>query len=122
MKGLCEELIKLIPPEVQPTFVGEVPSQSTEGVALCPKDAEISYYFFGQESFIHVPYIECNIRTKTYKLGEDYAYKVMDAIDGYTDGNTVLGVRTSSYPDYLGKNEDKLHEFQLTFKVILLKE
>lgn len=119
MIGLCEKLLELIPPEVYPKFVGEIPSQSDIGVSLSPNDAEVIYYFLGQSETIQIPYVQCNIRTEKYTTGEEYADKVSKALNGYTDGDNILCVRPDGRVVYLGKNEDKLHEFQLQFKVIL---
>lgn len=119
MKSICEKLAELIPPEVNPVFIGEIPSQSDEGVALAPTDLETRYWFLGQEESIVTPYIQCSIRTKEYLKGENFSDILLKVLNGTIEDENLLGIRPITYTNYLGKNEDKLHEFQLTFKVIL---
>ena len=121
MTGLCEKLWEHIPATISPRFVGELPSQSDEGVALSPDDGQDNTTFFATSTAIRRPYVQCLIRTKEYSKGEKFGEQVIKSLDGFSDGTTILQVRAQSALMYIGRNEEKLHEFQVMFK-ILVKE
>lgn len=121
--GLCEYLWTHIPSTVAPRFVGDIPSQSEEGVSLSINNGEDNTVFFATNEVLYRPYVQCFIRTDRYVKGEVFASKVIQALDKFQDlENGILCVVLQGSPTYLGKNEDKLHEFQLMFRSVVLEK
>ena len=123
MEGLCEYLWTRIPDTVAPRFVGDIPSQSEEGVSLSMVNGEENVRFFSTNEVLYRPYIQCFIRTSKYVRGDVFASRVIQALDKFYDlDKGILNIVLLGSPTYLGKNEDKLHEFQLTFRSIILEK
>lgn len=116
---ICEYLWEQIPSTVAPRFVGELPSQAEEGVALSPGEGEENIYYFSQEDTLRKPYVTCYIRTREYTKGEQFSSQVVEALDKFHDDDWILSCTLVGTPTYLGRNEDKLHEFQVVFKIIV---
>lgn len=123
IERLCEYLWNLIPDNVQPRFVGEIPSQSDEGVALTLGGTGTITRFFGSSTKLIDQIVVCNVRTRKFSKGTDILNTVIEALDNYrSEQDNVLGVLLIDGDSYLGTNEEKLHEFQITFKTIVKEE
>lgn len=123
IEGLCEYLWTRIPDTVAPRFVGDIPSQSEEGVSLSINNGEDNTVFFATNEVLYRPYVQCLVRTEKYVKGEVLLSQVAQALNKLEDQeNGILGVFQLGSASYLGKNEDKLHEFQLTFRCIILEK
>ena len=119
IENLCEYIWNLIPQkEVPKRFIGDMPSLSDEGVALAITDGQEVTSFFGTPSTLARPNLRCFVRTKEYRLGATLSRNVYSAIQGYHDED-ILGIVVQGSTNYLGKNEEKLHEFQTNFKVLV---
>nr|DAF09629.1 MAG TPA: hypothetical protein [Caudoviricetes sp.] len=119
IENLCEYIWNLIPQkDVPKRFIGDMPSLSDEGVALAITDGQEVTSFFGSSSTLARPNLRCFVRTKEYRLGATLSRNVYSAIQGYHDED-VLGIVVQGSTNYLGKNEEKLHEFQTNFKVLV---
>lgn len=123
IEQLCEYLWNLIPSSVKPRFVGDIPSQSDEGVALSLSGTEVITRFFGSNISLIEQMVQCNIRTKKYEKGTKFMQQVRENLDKYcNEEDGILSVILTEGDNYLGVNEEKLHEFQLIFKTIVKEE
>lgn len=115
---ICEYLWGQIPTEVKPRFVGDIPSQSEEGISLSLQDGAETTTFLGQKEALYRPYVQCFVRNEDYQKGDGFVDKVVKALDKFHD-DMILSCLMVGYPTYLGLNEDKLHEFQIVFQLIV---
>ena len=120
--SICEYIYSILPATLKPKFVGEVPSQSDEGVAISLVDGEDSTGFLSTDTIMTRPYIQIVVRTKSYDKGNKFCVQVIDVLDKYrNEEHNILGLWLRGNINYLGRTEEKLHEFELTFKSILLE-
>ena len=123
IEQLCEYLWNLIPSSVKPRFVGDIPSQSDEGVALSLYGTEGITRFFGSNISLIEQMVQCNIRTEKYEKGTKFMQQIIESLDKYhNEQDGILSVLLSDGDNDLGVNEEKLHEFQLTFKILAKEE
>lgn len=123
IEQLCEYLWNLIPSSVKPRFVGDIPSQSDEGVALSLYGTDMIARYLGTSTTIYSQLVQCNIRTKKYEKGTKFMQQVRENLDEYcNEEDGILSVILTEGDNYLGVNEEKLHEFQLTFKILVKEE
>lgn len=150
MTNLSEYIVNLIPETVAPKFVGELPSLSTEGVAIAVFNSGVNTIYFGTTEAIYRPVVRVIVRHKDYPTGCIFAQTIQETLHGYavkksgttwqnlkdtrtweklldttwgdikTD-ETLLSVTAVGTPNYLGRSAEKLHEFQSLYQ-ILLKE
>lgn len=120
MTNLSEYIVNLIPETVAPKFVGELPSLSTEGVAIAVFNSGVNTTYFGTPEAIYRPVVRVIVRHKDYPTGCMFAQTIQETLRDYTD-ETLLSVTAVGTPNYLGRSAEKLHEFQSLYQ-ILLKE
>lgn len=123
IEQLCEYLWNLIPSSVKPRFVGDIPSQSDEGVALSLYGTDMITRYFGTPTTIHSQLVQCKIRTQKYTKGTKFMQQIKQSLDKYhNEKDGILSVLLLDGDNDLGVNEEKLHEFQLTFKILAKEE
>lgn len=117
---ILEQIWNLIPSSVKPRFIGDIPSASEEGVSLTLEGSTEITRFFQPSTRIVSQTVLCNIRTKKYQTGYKYLQSVKKALDSAKDlSNGILSITVQTSDDYVGINEEKLHEFQIIFKVLV---
>lgn len=116
---ILEYLWEMIPSNVKPRFIGDIPSASDEGVSLTMEGSTEITRFFNPSCRLVSQTVLCNIRTKKYTSGNKFLQQVKKALDSKQDETKgILSITLQSSDDYLGINEEKLHEFQIIFKII----
>ena len=115
---LCEYVIQYLPDSIAPKFVGELPSLSDEGVAVMLSDGDINTMYFGMPETIIRPILKFVIRTKEYSKGAMWSQLLKDTFNRFST-DKIDGMYFSGSILYLGRNEEKLHEFQLIFETIV---
>lgn len=117
---MLEHLWNMIPSSVKPRFIGDIPSQSDEGVSLTVEGSTEITRFFRPSTRIVSQTVICNIRTKKYKSGESFLQQIKKALDNNSDvTHGILSITIQTSDDYVGVNEEKLHEFQVIFKILV---
>lgn len=118
IEHLGEYIQQLLSKKVSPVFVGDLPSLSTEGVAIILADGEVNTSYFGMKNTIYYPLITIAIRTAEYAVGSKYCETIREILHEHTS-EKILGIAQQGAVMYLGRNEQKLCEFQLTFRIIV---
>ena len=123
IEQLCEYLWNLIPSSVKPRFIGDIPSQSDEGVVLLLYGTDTITRYFGTPTTIHSQLVQCKIRTEKYEKGTKFMQQIKQSLHKYhNEKDGILSVLLLDGDNDLGVNEEKLHEFQLTFKILVKEE
>lgn len=102
-------------------FVGDVPSLAEEGIAVKMLEGNPNSTYFGEIPNMYEPMYQILIRARDYTVGATSAQAIKDVLDGYTDKNLQALTLVGSIL-YLGRSEQKMHEFQLTFTAIIKEE
>ena len=117
-----ENLKKLISSKVKlPVYIGEAPSLADECIAVRMLEGSPNANYFGKQPSLYQPFYQTYIRSKSYESGADAAQTIKDVLDGYSKGG-LKSVQLVGSVLYLGRSEQKMHEFQLTFTAILKEE
>lgn len=116
---MIAEKIHSILPQEWPLFIGDLPSTSDVAVGIVEYDGATSTEFFGAtNSSLFNPIVKIVIRHSEYPTGRDWADEVKDTLHRYhNEKEGILSIFIVGTPMYLGRNEQKLHEFQVTFNI-----
>lgn len=118
MINLGEYLWNLIPETVQPRFIGDLPSVATEGTTCLLVDSNQSTQFFGTYESIYRPIAKFVTRKKQYIEGEEINKTISDALNKFVSQEDGISINQIGTGIYLGRNVEKMHEFQITFEII----
>lgn len=118
-------ILGCLPPELFPfATIGDLPGTQKNEICLMPYDGDMNSEYFGQrhESTIYSPIIKFVIRNHSYEQGKGWLEQVKYALERYSDKGAgvdgpILGIWAIGSPMYLGRNAQKMHEFQMTFRV-----
>lgn len=122
IENLCEYIYNLIPQkDVPKKYIGDMPSLTDVGVSFAIADGTTTTTYFGNQEVLLRPNLRCFVRTKSYKSGATLVQYVYDKLQGYHD-DTILGITIQGATNYLGKNEEKLHEFQTDYTILVLEK
>ena len=115
---VAEKIHELLPQE-WPLFIGEIPSTSDIAVGIMEYDGATSTEYFGETSkSLFNPIVKIVIRHSSYPEGQTWADEVKDTLHRYRNEDIgILSIMMAGVPMYLGRNEQKLHEFQVTFNI-----
>ena len=115
---VAEKFRDLLPQE-WPIFVGDLPSTSNVAVGISEYNGATSTEFFGAtNSSLFNPIVKIVIRHTEYPTGRDWSETIKDTLHRYRNEDVgILSVLMVGVPIYLGRNEQKLHEFQVTFNI-----
>ena len=115
---VADKIYDLLPQE-WPLTIGDLPSAADTAVSIVEYDGATSTEYFGvsNESLFN-PIIKIVIRHTSYPEGQTWAEKVKDTLHRYHNKDIgILSILMAGTPMYLGRNEQKLHEFQVTFNI-----
>lgn len=115
---VAEKIYDLLPQEL-PRVIGDLPSTNDVVVGIIEYDGATSSEFFGRasESLIN-PIVKIVIRHTSYAQGQAWADEVKDTLHKFYDEDLgILSILMVGAPIYLGRNEQRLHEFQVTFNI-----
>lgn len=102
-----------------PATIGDLPSTSHDAVGIELFDGDFNTEYFGGRlgSTIYQPVVKIVVRNKSYEQGKQYIDVIKNALHRYTNGVNILSILLVGSPLYLGRSDQKLHEFQITFSV-----
>ena len=115
---VAEKIYDLLP-QGWPLFIGDLPSTSNIAVGVVEYDGATSTEFFGATNkSLFNPIVKIVIRHTEYQTGREWSETVKDTLHRYHNEEIgILSILMVGVPMYLGRNEQKLHEFQVTFNI-----
>ena len=123
---VAEKIHDLLPQE-WPLVIGDLPSTADVVVGIVEYDGDVSTEYFGGSDrtprsqvskSIFYPIVKIVIRHDTYSVGQAWAEEIQETLHRYHDDSSgILSCLMVGTPIYLGRNEQKLHEFQVTFNI-----
>ena len=115
---IAEKIYDLLPQE-WPLVIGDLPSTSNVAVGIMEYDGATSTEYFGATNkSVFNPIVKIVIRHSSYSEGQSWADEVKNILHRFHDETVgILSILIVGTPIYLGRNEQKLHEFQVTFNI-----
>jgi hypothetical protein len=115
---VAEKIYDLLPRE-WPLVIGDLPSTSEVAVGIVEYSGATSTEFFGLSSCsVFNPIVKIVIRHTSYPMGQEWSEVVKGTLHRFHDESIgILSILMVGTPMYLGRNEQKLHEFQVTFNI-----
>lgn len=75
-------------------------------------------YFGATNKSLFNPIVKIVIRHKSYLMGQEWSEEVKNKLHRFHNEDIgILSILMAGTPMYLGRNEQKLHEFQVTFNI-----
>jgi hypothetical protein len=99
-------------------IIGDLPGTKQNIIGIVLYDGNINTEYFGTrtDSTVYRPVIKVVVRHSSYETGKSWVTQVKDALHRYHD-DEILSILLVGSPMYLGKSEEKLHTFQVTFSL-----
>ena len=110
---IAERIYELLPATL-PRTIGDLPSTETDAVAIMEYDGSTSTEYFGMSGSIFQPIIKIVVRTSSYETGAEWCELIKNTLHRYHD-DFLVAITLAGAPFYLGRDAQKLHEFQVTF-------
>ena len=111
---VAEKIYDLLSEEF-PKYIGDLPSAPDTVVAIMEYSSGVGTEYFGEPTSLYSPVVKIVVRTPSYKIGSEWAEQIKEKLHRYHD-DFFLSIMIVGVPIYLGRDEMKLHEFQITFK------
>lgn len=114
---VADKIYDLLPADL-PKTIGDLPSSETDAVAIMEFDGAFSTEYFGMRNdgnSVFQPIVKVVVRTDSYELGVAWSELIKETLHRYHD-DYFMGILIVGTPMYLGRDELKLHEFQVTFQ------
>ena len=115
---VAEKIYNLLPQD-WPLVIGDLPSAEDVVVGIVEYDGATSTEYFGvMNKSVFNPIVKIVIRHSMYSTGQAWAEEVKDTLHRYHNEDMgILSILMAGTPMYLGRNAQKLHEFQITFNI-----
>lgn len=112
---MVEQKIKqLIPAEI-PSVIGDLPGGSNNIVAIVLFNGSGNEHYF-HSGTVFRPVIKIVVRNSSYEQAKHWIEVIKETLNEHSD-DYFLSILLSGYPMYLGRNDQKLHEFQIVFNI-----
>ena len=118
MEQLAETIQSILAPLKLVTYVGSFPTLSSEGISLRLIEGKPPQRYLGQEEAVFQPYLLVSTRSSTYPVGATWLQSIRETLDSYGQ-ESVLQMQLITPLLYIGKNEQKMHEFQAVYKIMI---
>ena len=113
---MIEQRIKALIPEGLPTVIGDLPSTRTSVVGIMLFDGAANEEYFNFQT-VYSPVVKLVVRHDSYATGQQWLEAIKGALHRYHD-EYFLSITLRGYPVYLGRDEQKLHTFQIVFNIL----
>ena len=114
---MVEQHIKALIPEAlsSSAYIGELPSAPQDAIAIMLYNGagNSEYFAFGT---VCKPVVKIVVRNQSYAQAQQYAKDIQQALHRHHDAY-FISILMQGYPTYLGKDAQKLHEFQIVFNI-----
>lgn len=111
---LEQRIYNLLPSDL-PKVIGELPGTREDAVAIVLFNGSGNDEYFGFQT-VYRPIVKIIVRNRNYEFAKQQVETVKSTLHKHSD-DYFLSILLQGYPLYLGKSEQKLHEFQLTFNI-----
>ena len=114
---MVEQHIYDLLPNSFPKVIGDLPGGNKNAVSIVLFDGAGNDEYFAMGT-LYRPVVKIIVRNASYAEAQSQVQQIRDKLHKHTD-DYFLSIHLSGYPLYLGKGEQKLHEFQIVFNIQL---
>jgi hypothetical protein len=112
---MVEQRIYNLLPSSLPKTVGDLPSTPTNAVAIILYNGSENLEYF-QCGTVYKPVLKIVVRNSSYEEAQQQILDIRTALHKHSD-DFFLSIFMQGYPIYLGRDAQKLHEFQVVFNI-----
>lgn len=112
---MVERKVKQLLPSGLPIVIGDLPGGTGDSIAIKLFDGSLNEHYFNHGTVFR-PVIKIVIRNKSYEKAHEWIELIKHTLNEYSD-DYFMSILLSGYPMYLGKDEQKNHEFQIVFNI-----
>ena len=114
---MVERRIKNLFPEAlkTTTFIGDLPSAPLNAIAIMLYSGAGNAEYFATGT-VCKPIIKIVVRNSSYEQAQQYIEDIKQVLHRHHD-DYFISILMQGYPVYLGKDAQKLHEFQIVFNI-----
>lgn len=112
---MIEQYIYDMLPSELPKYIGDLPAGAVDAVAIMLFNGSTNLEYFKCDT-IYTPVLKIVVRNSSYEVAQEHIQLVRDSLHKVTD-EPFLSILMQGYPVYLGRDEQKLHEFQVVFNI-----
>ena len=112
---MVEQRISNLLPNNFKKVIGDLPGTHDNSVAIVLFDGAGTSEYFGFQT-IYRPVIKIIVRNKSYEVAQQWVHQIKQTLHKHRD-EYFISILLQGYPLYLGKSEQKLHEFQIVFNI-----
>lgn len=112
---MAEKHIYDLLPATLPKVIGDLPATASNAVAIMLFNGATNLEYF-QCDTVYKPVIKIVVRNSSYEAAQQQNLVIRNALHKHTD-DYFMSIFMQGYPVYLGKDEQKLHEFQIIFNI-----
>lgn len=115
---MLEDKILGLLPSTLPAVIGDLPGTTQDSICIMLYDGNANTEYFGPaaDSTVYQPVVKIVVRSADYEKASNWVRMVKEALHRHVD-DYFMSILLVGSPMYLGKSEQKLHEFQETFKI-----
>lgn len=112
---MVEKHIYDLLPATLPKVIGDLPATATNAVAIMLFNGVANLEYF-QCDTVYKPVVKIVVRNSSYEVAQQQISVIRNTLHKHTD-DYFMSIFMQGYPVYLGKDEQKLHEFQIVFNI-----
>lgn len=112
---MVEQHIYNLLPETLPKVMGELPSTATNAVGIILFNGVANLEYFHCDT-VYQPVVKIVVRNSSYEEAQQQILVIRNALHKHSD-DFFMSIFMQGYPVYLGKDDQKLHEFQIVFNI-----
>ena len=112
---MVEKQIYDLLPATLPKVIGDLPATASNAVAIMLFNGVANLEYF-QCDTVYKPVVKIVVRNSSYDVAQQQILDIRNVLHKYTD-DYFMSIYMQGYPVYLGKDEQKLHEFQIVFNI-----
>ena len=112
---MVEQRIFNLLPSTFKKVIGDLPGTHDNSVAIILFNGVGNDEYFGFQT-VYRPIVKIVVRNRSYEEAQQWVNQIKQALHKHKD-DYFLSIFLQGYPLYLGKSEQKLHEFQIVFNI-----
>ena len=112
---MVEKKIKDLLPRSIPIVIGDLPGGASDSTAIKLYDGAANEHYFRHDTVFR-PVSKIVVRNRSYEQAHEWIEIIKQTLNEHSD-DYFMSILLSGYPMYLGKDEQKLHEFQIVFNI-----
>ena len=115
---MIEDRILGLLPSSLPATIGDLPGTSQNAVCIMLYNGNPNTEYFGSSdsSTVYQPIVKIVVRNQSYEQAASWIKLIKEALHRHVD-DYFMSILLVGSPLYLGKSDQKLHEFQIVFRI-----